>query len=151
MAKKTRKKRDYSQMFGNPAPELPTPEEVNQKVISVTQRSKSEPPPKKNAPEKQYVAPTEEQPPTANEPSYLLTTYEITATEDEKATAENTETAAPKSNRGRKPLEVKRVPYTTSLTEEHKFQLKYHAMRRGIRPSDMLHNILEKYFRETKK
>lgn len=51
-----------------------------------------------------------------------------------------------KSNRGRKPLGVKRVPYTTSVTEEHKFKLKFHAMKNGIRPSDMLHVILEEFF-----
>lgn len=50
------------------------------------------------------------------------------------------------SKRGRKPLEVKRVPYTTAITEAHKFKLKFHAMKNGIRPSDMLHVILEEFF-----
>lgn len=56
--------------------------------------------------------------------------------------------AAVESKRGRKPLEVKRVPYTTSITEAQKFKLKFHAMKNGIRPSDMLHKILEDYFSE---
>ncbi len=67
-----------------------------------------------------------------------------------KLTDRNTEISVSKSNRGRKPLQVKRVPYTTSITEEHKFKLKFHAMKNGVRPSDMLHVILEEFFLDNK-
>lgn len=50
--------------------------------------------------------------------------------------------------KGRKPLEVKKIPYTTAITEENKFKLKYHAMKKGIRPSDMLDQILNYYFKK---
>lgn len=50
------------------------------------------------------------------------------------------------SKRGRKPLDEPRTPYTTSLSEEYRFLLKYHAMKRGIRPSDFLEEILHTYF-----
>lgn len=51
-----------------------------------------------------------------------------------------------KKNRGRKPLPVKRVPLTTSLTESNKQKLRIFAARKGVRISDALNEILETYF-----
>jgi hypothetical protein len=55
------------------------------------------------------------------------------------------------AKRGRKPLETPRSPYTTSLSDELRFQLKYHAMKRGVRPSDLLEQILAGYFAKENK
>ncbi len=52
-----------------------------------------------------------------------------------------------KSKGGRKPLEVKRVALTTSLTESNKTKLRILAAQRGKRLSDVLNDILENYFK----
>jgi len=49
---------------------------------------------------------------------------------------------------GRKPLKVKRVPLTTSLTEENKMFLGILAAKRGVRLADVLNEILEEYFND---
>lgn len=157
MAKKQRKSRNYSQLFGNPAPDLPSPEEVNEKVAKVTgipeekkekpaltsEQVQSSPEVSENVPEANIrVKATETAPEVTQSPSPLPFTPEPTPSRDTRDEIQG--------KRGRKPLEVKRVPYTTSITEDHKFQLKYHAMRTGLRPSDMLNLILEQYFKSHK-
>lgn len=57
-----------------------------------------------------------------------------------------TEEPLEKKGKGRKPLAVKRVPLTTSLTEKNKQQLRIFAARKGVRISDALNEILEVYF-----
>lgn len=154
MAKKQRKSRNYSQLFANPAPDLPSPEEVNKKVAKVTgiPEEKKETP---VLPSQQVQSPVEvgEKVPEANidvkatetPPGEIQSPAPLPLT-TEAATLRDTREEIP-GKRGRKPLEVKRVPYTTSITEDHKFRLKYHAMRTGLRPSDMLNLILEQYFK----
>ena len=120
MAKSKKSGRDYSKYFNKPAADLPLPEEVNEKVVEVTQpQPKVKPKP---------VVQTPPPPP----PSTQVIHQQPVEPEVVK--------------RGRKPLEEPKVPYTTALTEEHKLKLKMEAVRRGLRPSDMLHEILAGYF-----
>lgn len=48
---------------------------------------------------------------------------------------------------GRPPLKIKRVPLTTSLTEQNKMNLGILASMKGIRLADVLNDILEEYFK----
>lgn len=151
MAKKQRKPRDYSNLLRSKTAtaDLPTPEEVNQKISVITKQPLTP---------KEFPLEVDSEPSVIHEP-VLITEYHLMKDEDlvdvapkkeknlieEKPEKIETE---PKRERGRKPLEVKRVPYTTSITKNHKFQIKYHAMKKGIRPSDMLDLILENYFKD---
>ncbi len=51
---------------------------------------------------------------------------------------------------GRPPLEIRRIKYTTALTEENKIQLQLLAIKKGRRQSDVLNEILEKHFSKNK-
>ena len=63
-----------------------------------------------------------------------------------KITGASTDEPVEKKGKGRKPLAVKRVPLTTSLTEQNKQQLRIFAAHKGVRISDALNEILETYF-----
>lgn len=131
MAKSRKTSRDYSKYFKAPTTELPLPEEVNEKVVEITQPQPKTTPTPQPAPvvEEQapVAAPIVQQPPVtlAPQPAPIIA-----------------------SKRGRKPLEEPKVPYTTAITEDHKYKLKLLAMQKKLRPSDMLHEILKEYFGE---
>ncbi|MFK7932483.1 MAG: hypothetical protein AB8G22_03180 [Saprospiraceae bacterium] len=119
MAKSKKTTRDYSKYFNKPATDLPLPEEVNEKVVEINQpKAKPEP-----------VAKPIPSPPASTQVIHQQ------PVEPEIV-----------SKRGRKPLEEPKVPYTTALTNDHKLKLKMEAVKRGLRPSDMLHEILAAYF-----
>lgn len=120
MAKSKKTTRDYSKYFKAPSTELPLPEEVNEKVVEITQ------PQAKPKPVVEQTPP----PPPATQVVHQQPVAPVQET----------------SKRGRKPLEEPKVPYTTAITEDHKYKLKLLAMQKKLRPSDMLHEILAEYF-----
>lgn len=49
---------------------------------------------------------------------------------------------------GRPPFKVKRVPLTTSLTEENKRNLLIYAALKGVSLADVLNEMIEDFFKE---
>lgn len=65
-----------------------------------------------------------------------------------KSVSETTgqESKEKKSNRGRKKLKEKRVPFTTSITPALKKKMQLDAIKKGVRVADILNDILSDHY-----